>query len=55
MQLLGANQVAAEKADRLPTSLLITSQSMLDQRDSQIVDATFQLVDVAAGERGISS
>jgi putative ABC transport system permease protein len=55
MQLLGANQVAAEKADRLPTSLLITAQSVLDQRDSQIADATFQLVDVAAGERSISS
>jgi putative ABC transport system permease protein len=55
MQLLGANQVAAEKADRLPTSLLIAAQSVLDQRDSQIADATFQLVDVAAGERSISS
>ncbi|WP_335337499.1 hypothetical protein [Mycobacterium sp. JS623] len=35
MQLLGANQVAAQKADRLPASLLIATQSVLDQRDGQ--------------------
>jgi putative ABC transport system permease protein len=55
MQLLGTAQVAAQKADRLPTSLLITAQSVLDQRDSRISDATFDLVTGAADGRSVSS
>ena len=46
MQLLGARQIAAEKADRLPDSLLIAGQSILDQRDSQ-----FAAHHVRTGER----
>lgn len=55
MQLLGTTQIAAEKADRLPASLLITAQSVLDQRDSQIADATFNLVTRAADGRNVAA
>ena len=55
MQLLGANQVAVEKADRLPKSLLISAQSVLDQRDSQIADATSDMVTGAADGRSVTS
>ena len=55
MQLLGSSQVAEQKADRLPAALMIAAQSVLDQRDSQIADPTFQLVDAAAGGRNVSS
>jgi putative ABC transport system permease protein len=44
--------VAAEKADRLPSALLIAGQSVLDQRDGRISDSTFELVaDTAHGQR----
>jgi len=55
MQLLGAEQIAAEKTHRLPAALLISAQSILDQRDSQIADPTFHLVTGAAGGRSVSS
>ena len=55
MQLLGTTQIAEEKADRLPASLLIAAQSVLDQRDSQIADATFELVTRAADGRSVTS
>ncbi len=55
MQLLGANQIAEQKADRLPKALLIAGQAVLDQRDGQIADSTFSLVSRAAGGRNISS
>lgn len=55
MQLLGAEQVAAQKADRLPDSLLIAGQSILDQRTSQITDSTFALVTGVADGRSVSS
>ncbi|MBI3224273.1 MAG: ABC transporter permease [Mycolicibacterium cosmeticum] len=55
MQLLGTAQVAAQKADRLPTSLLITSQSVLDQRDGRLSDATFAMVAGAADAHRVSS
>ena len=55
MQLLGTTQIAEEKADRLPASLLIAAQSVLDQRDSQIADDTFELVTGAADGRSVSS
>jgi putative ABC transport system permease protein len=55
MQVLGTGQVAAQKADRLPAALLIAGQSVLDQRDSQIADSTFQLVTGAAEGRSMSS
>ena len=48
MQLLGTEQIAAQKADRLPAALLITAQSVLDQRDGRISDSTFELVTGAA-------
>jgi putative ABC transport system permease protein len=55
MQLLGTEQVASQKADRLPTALLISAQSVLDQRDSRISDSTFGLLTGAAGGRNMSS
>jgi putative ABC transport system permease protein len=55
MQLLGTEQIAAQKSDRLPNALLITGQSVLDQRDGQIPDSTFALVTGAAGGRSMSS
>ena len=55
MQLLGTTQFAEEKADRLPATLLITAQSVLDQRDSQISDATFDQVARAAEGRSVTS
>lgn len=55
MQLLGTTQIAQEKADRLPASLLIAAQSVLDQRDSQISDATFELVTGAADGLSVTS
>lgn len=55
MQLLGARQVAAEKADRLPSALLIAGQSVLDQRDGTLSDSTFELVAGTADGRRISS
>ena len=50
MQLLGTRDVVAQKVDRLPTGLLISGQSVLDQRDGHISDATFNLVTEAAPE-----
>jgi putative ABC transport system permease protein len=55
MQLLGTRQVAAQKADRLPTALLIAAQSVLDQRDGQLSDSTFELVNGAADGQSTSS
>ena len=55
MQLLGTEQVAAQKADRLPAALLIAGQSVLDQRDGQLADSTFKLVTEAADGRNVSS
>ena len=55
MQLLGTEQVAAQKADRLPAALLISAQSVLDQRDGRLSDSTFELVTDAAGGRSVSS
>jgi putative ABC transport system permease protein len=55
MQLLGTAQMAAQKADRLPTALLVTPQSVLDQRDGSLSDATFGMVADAADGRSVSS
>ncbi len=55
MQLLGTEQIAAQKADRLPAALIISAQSVLDQRDGRISDATFELVTNAADGRSVSS
>jgi putative ABC transport system permease protein len=55
MQLLGTAQVAAEKADRLPSALLISAQSVLDQRDSHIAEPTFDLIAKAADGQEVSS
>jgi len=54
-QVLGTDQVAAQKADRLPATLLIAPQSVLDQRDGQLSDATFAMVTGAADGRSMSS
>ena len=55
MQLLGTAQMAAQKADRLPTALLVASQSVLDQRDGWLSDVTFGMVADAAEGRSVSS
>ncbi len=55
MQLLGTEQVAEQKSDRLPAALLISAQSVLDQRAGRISDSTFELVAGAAGGRSVSS
>jgi putative ABC transport system permease protein len=55
MQLLGTSQVAAQKADRLPAALLVTAQSVLDQRDGQLAGSTFKLIKGAAEGRSVSS
>ena len=55
MQLLGTEQIATQKADRLPAALLISAQSVLDQRDGRISDPTFELVTGAADGRSVSS
>jgi putative ABC transport system permease protein len=55
MQLLGTAQVAAEKADLLPSSLLVTAQSVLDQRDGHIAEPTFDLITKAADGHEVSS
>ncbi len=55
MQLLGTEQIAAQKADRLPAALLISAQSVLDQREGRLSDSTFELVTTAADGRSVSS
>ena len=55
MQLLGTEQIAEQKADRLPAALLISPQSVLDQRDGWLSDSTFELVTGAADGRSVSS
>ncbi|PRC47896.1 ABC transporter permease, partial [Mycobacterium sp. ITM-2017-0098] len=55
MQLLGTDQIAEQKADRLPDALLISAQSVLDQRDGRLSDSIFELVTGAADGRNVSS
>jgi putative ABC transport system permease protein len=55
MQLIGTEQIATQKADRLPAALLISAQSVLDQRDGRISDPAFELVTGAADGRSVSS
>ena len=55
MQLLGTEQIAQQKADRLPAALLISAQSVLDQRDGRLSDSTYDLVNGAAAGRSVSS
>jgi len=55
MQLLGTEQVADQKSDRLPAALLISAQSVFDQRDGRLSDSTFELVAGAADGRSVSS
>ncbi|OBI73519.1 ABC transporter permease [Mycobacterium sp. E740] len=55
MQLLATTQVAEQKAERLPDALLVSAQSVLDQRDSHLADATFGLVTGAADGRSVSA
>lgn len=55
MQLLGTRQIAGQKADRLPGALLIAAQSVLDQRDGHLADATFTAIAGAAEGHSVSS
>lgn len=55
MQVLGTEQIAVQKADRLPSALLIRAQAVLDQRDGRLSDSTFGLVTTAADGRPVSS
>lgn len=55
MQLLGTQQIAEQKAQRLPDALLIAPQAVLDQRDGRISDPAFAVVTHAADGRPVSS
>ncbi|MEE3849788.1 ABC transporter permease [Gordonia sp. LSe1-13] len=55
MQLLGAEQVAAQKSDRLPSALMLTAQSVFDQRDGVIADATAAAVTRTAAGHPVAS
>ena len=55
MQLLASSQVAEQKTDRLPAALLVTAQSVLDQRDGHLADSTFELVAGAADGHNTSA
>lgn len=55
MQRLGTAQIAAQKAELLPSALLIRPQSVLDQRDGWISDATFSEISAVSAGRPISS
>ncbi|MCW2513126.1 MAG: ABC-type transport system, involved in lipoprotein release, permease component [Mycobacterium sp.] len=55
MQLLATEQIAAQKTERLPATLLISAQSVLDQRDGRMSAAAFRLVANAADGRPLSS
>lgn len=55
MQLLGTDQIAAQKATRLPDALVLSAQSVLDQREGRLSDAAYGLVLGAADGRDVSS
>ncbi|MEV6275145.1 ABC transporter permease [Nocardia sp. NPDC051832] len=55
VQLLAADQVAAQKASRLPDALVIAPQAILDQRQGQLADQTYDLIAQAAAGREIAS
>lgn len=55
MQLLGTDQIAAQKGELLPAALLISAQSVLDQRDGRLSDTTFEAVARAAEGRSVST
>ncbi|KRE26595.1 ABC transporter permease [Mycobacterium sp. Soil538] len=55
MQLLGTEQIAAQKAARLPAALLISPQSVLDQRDGRLTEGTYEVIAGAADGRSVSS
>ncbi|MEV0251079.1 FtsX-like permease family protein [Nocardia sp. NPDC050712] len=55
VQLLAADQVAAQKASRLPDALVIAPQAILDQRQGQLADQTYEQIVRAAGDREISA
>jgi putative ABC transport system permease protein len=55
MQLLGTEQIAAQKADRLPAALIISAQSVLDQREGRISEPAFELVTRASDGHSVSS
>ncbi len=55
MQVLGTEQIAAQKATRLPAALLISPQSVLDQRDGRLAEDTYRAITEAAGGRSVSS
>lgn len=54
-QLLGVEQIARQKADRLPAAVLLSAQAVLDQRDGRIADSTFDKIVGAADGRAVSS
>ncbi|ODQ85274.1 ABC transporter permease [Mycolicibacterium holsaticum] len=55
MQLLGTDQIAAQKGELLPAALLISAQSVLDQRDGRLSGTTFEAVARAAEGRSVST
>lgn len=55
MQLLATSRIAAEKAERLPSAVLIAARSVLDQRDGAISDPVFARIAGSADGRETSS
>lgn len=55
VQLLSADQVAAQKAQRFPDALVIAPQALLDQRQTQIAPGVYDAIVAAAGEREVES
>ncbi len=55
VQLLAADQLGAQKAQRLPDALVIAPQALLDQRQTQIAPDAYEAIREAAGRREIDS
>ncbi|MFG1793124.1 FtsX-like permease family protein [Nocardia sp. NPDC049149] len=55
VQALAAQQVAGQKPDRLPDTVVIAPQSILDQRQGQLSASTYERIERAAAGREIAS
>lgn len=55
MQMLATRQVAAQKAELLPNSLVISPQSILDQSNGHVSQVTFDRIRAVAGGRPVAA
>jgi putative ABC transport system permease protein len=55
MQMLATRQVAAQKAELLPNSLVISPQSILDQSNGHISQVTYDRIKAVAGGRPVAA